>query len=389
MLKASLAATVAVFALLAGQPGVAQTVPERTWTRADDTRRIDFPATAKGEAVLAVDTHTHTLFSDGVVWPTFRLWEAEQDHLAAYAVTDHLEAHPYAPDIVTDDHNRSYAIAVKEAARISSKVLPIPGVEITRGVPWGHFNALFLKDVNALAVDATMSKDPTEVLKAARGQGAVIIWNHPWVLPGLDPAAAEPMPAEQRGLLKAGLFDAVEIANSSQYSAAAFDMALKHGLAVVGASDVHGAIDADSQIPEGQHRTSTLVLAKDGSAEAIRAAMLQRRTAALYRQTLYGREQELSEIVGGALRMTGKARAQSFLTKDMVQVEIHNDAFMPFQLRLVSASPLTNARVLTVPGHGKVLVQFANVPDMAGFALEVEVLNAFIDPQRNLRVVLR
>lgn len=29
------------------------------------------------------------------------------------------------------------------------------------------------------------------------------------------------MPAEQRGLLKAGLFGAIEIANSSQYSAAA------------------------------------------------------------------------------------------------------------------------------------------------------------------------
>ncbi len=383
MLKASLAATAAIFALLA-----AQTAPERTWTRADDTRRIDFPVTAKGEQVLAVDTHTHTIFSDGVVWPSFRLWEAEQDHLAAYAVTDHLEAHPYSPDIVTDDHNRPYAIAVKEAARISSKVLPIPGVEITRGMPWGHFNALFLKDVNALAVDPTMSKDPTEVLKAARGQGAVIIWNHPWALPGLDPAMAELMPAEQRGLLKAGLFDAVEIANSAQYSAAAFDMALKYGLAVVGASDVHGAVDADMQIPEGQHRTTTLVLAKDGSAEAIRAAMLQKRTAALYRQALYGREQELSQIVGAALRMTGKARAQSFLTKDMVQVELHNDAFMPLQLRL-SASPLTNSRMLTVPAHGKVVIQFANVPDMAAFTLEAEVLNAFVDPQRNLKVMLR
>lgn len=389
MLKASLAATVAAFVLLAGQPGVAQTAPERTWTRANDTRRIDFPATAKAERVLAVDTHTHTLFSDGVVWPTFRLWEAEQDHLAAYAVTDHLEAHPYAPDIVTGDHNRSYAIAVKEAARINSKVLPIPGVEITRGAPWGHFNALFMKDVNALPVDATMSRDPTEALKIARGQGAVIIWNHPWALPGLDSPAAEPMPAEQRGLLKGGLLDAVEIANSSQYSAAAFDMALKYGLAVVGASDVHGAIDADLQIPEGQHRTTTLVLAKDGSAGALRAAMLQKRTAALYRQTLYGREQELSEIVGAALRMTDKMRTQSFLTKEMVQVELQNDAFMPFQLRLISASPLTSSRVLTVPAHGKVVIQFANVPDITAFALEAEVLNAFVDPRRNLMVTLR
>ncbi|MGH1559785.1 hypothetical protein ACRAWD_22990 [Caulobacter segnis] len=135
--------------------------------------------------------------------------------------------------------------------RIGARVQPIPGAEITRGLPWGHFNALFLKDANALSVDPTMSKDPTEVLKAARAQGAFLIWNHPWALPGLDPAAVDLMPAEQRELLGQGLIDAVEIANSSQYSAEAFDMALKHDLAVVSASDVHTAIDADKQIPRG------------------------------------------------------------------------------------------------------------------------------------------
>ncbi len=389
MLKAYLAASIAVAALMVAQPGAAQVLDERTWTRAVDTRSIDFPATARGEQVLAVDTHTHTLFSDGLVWPIIRVWEAEQDHLAAYAVTDHLEAHPFKADMSTDDHNRAYAIAIAEARRIEARTLPIAGAEITRGAPWGHFNALFLKDANTLPLDATMSLDPRPALKAARAQGAVLIWNHPWVLPGLDPAAADPMPAEQRGLLADGLIDAVEIANSSQYSAVAFDMALKHDLAVVGASDVHGAVDADKQIPEGQHRTSTLVIAKDGSAAAIREALLQKRTAALYRQALYGRERELTEIVGGALHLTGKTRAQSFLTKDIVAFELRNDASIPFQLRAVSASPLTSPGVFTVPARGKIMIQIANIADIDRFALEVEVLNAFVDPVRNLKVTLR
>lgn len=388
MLKTHLAAATAVMALLAAAPGLAQQKDEMTWTRANDARRIDFPATAKGDQVLAVDTHIHTVFSDGVVWPIVRVWEAEQDHLAAYAFTDHLEHHPYSPDIATDDHNRPYAIAAKEAARVAARGQPVLGAEITRNAPWGHFNAVFLKDANALPVDKTMTLDPRPALKIARAQGAVLIWNHPWALPGLD-AVADPMPAEQRGLLADGLIDAIEIANSSQYSALAFDMALKHGLAVVGASDVHGPIDTDRQIPEGMHRTSTLVLAADGSPAAIREAMLQKRTAALFRQTLYGRERELSQIVGGALRLTGKARIQNFMTKDVVEFELRNDASIPFRLRAVSASPLTGPGVFEVPARGKIVLQVANVADIDKFALDVEVLNAFVDPRHALSLTLR
>jgi hypothetical protein len=389
MSKAYLAASIAVAALLAAGPGATQSKPEFTWTRANDTRRIDFPVTTKGDRVLAVDTHTHTLFSDGVVWPSVRVWEAEQDHLAAYAVTDHLEYQHYKADVPSDDHNRSYEIAAKEAARIKAATQVIRGAELTRNAPWGHFNALFLKDANALPIDATLNGDPRAVLKAARAQGAFLIWNHPWALPGLDSTASDLMPAEQRGLLADGLIDGAEVANSSQYSAVAFDMALKHGLAIIGASDVHSLIDSDLQIPEGQHRTVTLVLAKDSSAAAIREAMLQKRTAALYRQSLYGRERELSEIVGGSLHLVGKTRVESFLTKGIVALDLRNDASIPFQLRLTSASPLTTPAVIIVPAHGKVSIQVANVADMDKLALDLEVLNAFVDPRRNLALTLR
>lgn len=389
MLRTYLAVSIGVMALLSAQPGLAQLRDEMTWTRASDTRRIDFPATPNGEQVLAVDTHTHTVFSDGVVWPIVRVWEAEQDHLAAYAVTDHLDYQRYKADVRTaDDHNRAYEIAAEEAKRIGAKVLPIRGTEITRNAPWGHFNALFLKDANALPVDATMNLDPRPALRAARAQGAFVIWNHPWALPGLD-AVADPMPPEQRGFVADGLLDAVEIANSSQYSAPAFDMALKHDLAVVGASDVHGPIDVDRQIPEGQHRTATLVIAKDRSAAAIQDAMAHKRTAALYRQALYGRERELAEIVGGSVRPVGRKRTESFLTKDMVELELRNDAFMPFELRFMTESPLTSPRVVTIPAHGGLTIQFANIADVQAFAPKVEVLNAFVDPRTNLVLTLR
>lgn len=388
MPKAQLVAFVAIALFFAAAPAGAQSPPERTSTRAHDTRRIEFPATAAGDQVLAVDTHTHTLFSDGLVWPTIRLWEAEQDHLAAYALTDHLEARPHKADVPGDDRNRPYAIASAEADRIKSRVQPINGAEVTRELPWGHFNVLFVKDVNAMPV-GDLKSDPRMALKAARGQGAVIVWNHPWASPGLDHGASDLMPVTHRALLADGLMDAVEVANNAQYSSEAFDIALKHGLAVVGASDVHGLIDSDRQIPEGQHRTTTLVLAPDASISAIREAFLRKRTAALFRQALYGRERELSEIVGGALRIAGRKRVESFLTRDIVELEMRNDASIPFHLRLTSASPLNGPRIFAVPAHGVTTIQVANVADIDRFAVEAEVLNAFVDPRRALTLILR
>ncbi|WP_300577238.1 Sb-PDE family phosphodiesterase [Phenylobacterium sp.] len=376
-------------ASLAPPPTAAQAVGERTWTRANDSRTIEFPTTAKGNKVLAIDTHTHTLFSDGVVWPTVRLWEAEQDHLAAYAVTDHLEYRPYLADVPSQDHNRPYRVAATEAARIKARAHVVPGVEITRHEPYGHFNALFLTDANALPVDTTLRADPRETLKAARAQGAFIIWNHAWVLPGLEPGAADPLPAYQREILAEGLFDAMEVANSWQVSNDAFQTALTHGLAVIGASDVHTLIDTDTQIPEGQHRTVTLVLAADESVEGLRQALFAKRTAVLYRQSLYGREAELSEIVGAALRMPSRKRVTYFLAPDVVEVELTNDASIPLLLRFTSGSPISRPGVVTIPPHGALAVQFAGVADVAAFAPQVEVLNAFVAPDRPLVLTLR
>ncbi len=47
-----------------------------------------------GYITLKCDFHMHTVFSDGVVWPTVRVSEAWEDGLDAIAITDHIEGHP-------------------------------------------------------------------------------------------------------------------------------------------------------------------------------------------------------------------------------------------------------------------------------------------------------
>ena len=66
---------------------------------AADTRELRFPDLKDGRLVLSVDTHTHSVFSDGHVWPTVRVWEANKDRLDAMAITEHLEYQPYRKDI--------------------------------------------------------------------------------------------------------------------------------------------------------------------------------------------------------------------------------------------------------------------------------------------------
>ena len=47
-----------------------------------------------GYKTLKCDFHMHTVFSDGIVWPTFRVDEAWEEGLDAIAITDHIENQP-------------------------------------------------------------------------------------------------------------------------------------------------------------------------------------------------------------------------------------------------------------------------------------------------------
>ena len=74
---------------------------------------IDIPE-IPGYVTLKCDFHMHTVFSDGLVWPTVRVGEAWKEGLNALAISDHIEYQPHRKDIPTD-HNRSYEIALRHA----------------------------------------------------------------------------------------------------------------------------------------------------------------------------------------------------------------------------------------------------------------------------------
>ena len=130
---------------------------------------IHFP-NPPGYQTLACDLHMHTVFSDGLVWPTVRVDEAWRQGLDVISVTDHVEYQPHKDDIKTN-HHRPFEL-VKDTAR-SVDMLLIRGTELTRDTPPGHFNALFLENIDKLETPEFL-----DAIKAAHDQGAFVFWNH-------------------------------------------------------------------------------------------------------------------------------------------------------------------------------------------------------------------
>jgi hypothetical protein len=327
---------------------------------------------------LVVDLHQHTVFSDGLVWPTIRVQEAVREGLDAIAVTEHLEYQPHAADIPHPDRNRAFAIEREEAAKSDSAPLVINGSEITRSMPPGHVNAVFLEDANALLID-----DPRAVFEEARRQGAFVFWNHPyWTRQRPDGIAT--LTDMHRTLIKDGLLHGIEVVNGASYSAEAFAIALKHDLVVIGTSDIHGLIAWDY---EGRpHRTTTIVFAAERSVDALREALLAGRTVAWFDDTLIGREKHLLPLLRASIGLDGAIyRPQT----SVATVTLRNASSTPFLLR--SADEFTfyrNTSLIVLPARGTVEIDVKTGPRRDAFEMSFEVLNALIAPERHPKITL-
>ncbi|MBM3420291.1 MAG: histidinol-phosphatase, partial [Bacteroidetes bacterium] len=134
-------------------------------------RRIYNLPQLDGRVTLKCDFHMHTVFSDGNVWPTVRVDEAWRDGLDAISITDHIEYQPKKEWIPTD-YNAAWKITRTYAAE--RNIILVNGTEITRSMPPGHFNALFVTDASKLNKDDFM-----KAIEEGIKQGAFIHWNHP------------------------------------------------------------------------------------------------------------------------------------------------------------------------------------------------------------------
>ena len=343
---------------------------------------IDFPD-IPGYKTLKCDFHQHTVFSDGEVWPTIRVKEAIRDGLDAISITDHLEVQPNKSDIPHTDRNRGYQIATKEIK--GRDILVINGAEITRDMPPGHINAIFIKDANKLLL-----ADPIEVYREAKRQGAFIFWNHPsWIAQQPDGVAT--LTNMHKELLKEGLINGIEVVNAGEYSDEAFQMAIDYNLTIMGNSDIHGLIDWEYNPSEGKHRPITLVFAKEKSETAIKEGLENRRTAVWFDNTLIGSAEYLIPLIQTSLVVKRTEILQSYKGKSLVQeVYIENNSDADYILENKSDFLLhNNTDILTLKAHALTPIQVKTLELLPSFNLRFNVLNAFVAPHKHPEIMLK
>jgi predicted metal-dependent phosphoesterase TrpH len=274
-----------------------------------------------GYRTLKCDLHTHTVFSDGSVWPDVRSEEAWREGLDAIAITDHIENQPHAADLPTR-HDRSFEIAKPHGDQLAITV--IRGSEITRDMPPGHLNGVFLR--SSVPLDTPKWRD---VLRIAHEQGAFIFWNHPgWT--GQQPDGVARWYAEHTELVEQGALHGIEVVNSREYYPEAHRWCLDKNLAIISNSDIHAPLNLDYRVHEGDHRPMTLVFARDATPEAIREALFARRTAAYSGNLLVGREEFVRPIFEGSIEILNPSI--SVEAGGRAWLQIRNESDVRFEL---------------------------------------------------------
>ena len=334
---------------------------------ADTRREIRFPD-IPGYKTIVADFHTHTVFSDGLVWPTVRMDEAWREGIDAIAVTDHIEYQPHKK-YVSDDHNASYEVALPTAQR--KNIMLIKGTEITRDTPPGHFNAVFISDVDPIDTPKFL-----EAVEAAIDQGGFVFWNHPgWQGPKKGSwKRVHDMLHEKKWL------GGIEVLNAENYYPEAHQWCLDKGLAMLGNSDIHTP-SMRHHTETGDHRALTLVFVKEFTQDGVKEALNDARTAAWGQDRMIGRKEHLGPLFDASIQVF----PAHFEDRNNLWVEIENSSHLTYKLkRTGDKGPGT----ITINADARVIVRVENVSGNGDITLEYEAENVLIAPGEAMPVTL-
>ena len=345
-------------------------------TNAAVRQEIDIPD-IMGYRTLKCDFHMHTVFSDGSVWPTVRVDEAWREGLDAIAITDHIEYQPHKNDIPTN-HKRPYDIAYGNAK--SKNILLVRGTEITRGTPPGHFNAIFVKDIDALDTQGKAAKDSKNktndelvmALKIAKEQGAITFWNHPnWQARNGGQVWFD----IHTKIYDEKLVDGIEVVNGRYYDKA-LQWAIERNLIMFGNSDIHSPADPPATNNEN-HRPVTLVFAQDKSLDSLKEALLARRTAIWVDDQIIGKKEYLEAIIAASIEVTPPYNQY----RGAVYFEVKNNSDINFEFEKVSGP---GPGTITLPAQKTVIVKVNPDKETKKAELSYKVTNFLIGPDKNL-----
>ena len=325
---------------------------------------------------LSTDLHIHTVFSDGAVWPSIRVEEARREGLDLIAMTEHLEYQPHAEDLPHPDRNRSFNIASGMLGEDESLKV-INGSEITRDMPPGHVNAVFIKDANAL-----LHSDSLSGIQEANKQGAFVFWNHPnWDAHRKDGIARlEPF---HKYLISNELLHGIEVVNETTFSEEALQIALDNNLAILGTSDIHGLTGWAHNIEKGGHRPMTFVKVSQKTPAAIKKALFERKTLVWFNDLLIGKKDVVSELVKENIRFGSPKYPED---KTILNVEVTNEGSVPFHMEYLGEFSFhERATVFTIPPKTTITLKIKTEERKNSISLPFRILNAVIGSKKYLK----
>ena len=288
----------------------------------------------EGYKTLKGDFHIHTVFSDATVWPTTRVQEALWEGLDIIAITDHVDSRLQKQvetglfDAEKCDRDRSFEIAHKAAGK---RLLVIHGGEISRGMPPGHWNCLFVTDCDKICSETEKYDDDDCMamesgLKEAHAQGGFTMWNHPnWEKQAPNETVWW---SEHTKLLDQGYMQGIEVYNKfAGYCPEAHRWALEHNITMFGDSDAHTPFFHMIDYLNGQHRPITLVFATERSEAAVRDALEHQRTAVYAEEMVYGSERMLRPLFDACVKVEGvkfssKALSFTLVNKSCIPIRL-------------------------------------------------------------------
>lgn len=293
----------------------------RTTSKATTHRTEIVLPEVKGFNCYKADFHIHTSYSDGQLTPAGRVEEAWYDGLDIIAITDHLESRSgesrflkviapynkngnptrYLPAGSTKmpkngedpgikaDFNAIHSEAERTVRIKGYPMLLIKGCEMARNKEkLGHYNALFLKDINTI-----YNFDIKEAFRNVQKQGGIIIHNHP--------GNTENYETEwHKDAYDSGLINGVEVANGLRYYPPMVQRCIDKKLTMFGNTDIHGSTERMYRTVDC-FRTMTIVMAKDLTEKAVKDAILKRRTIVYSGGSLIGELSWLTEFLNASV----------------------------------------------------------------------------------------
>ncbi len=325
--------------------------------------------------VLKCDFHMHTVFSDGQVWPTIRNQEVWEEGLDAYAITDHIEYTPHKEDVIVN-HNRGYEL-VKESAAKNNLIL-LKGNELTRDTPPGHFNAIYNGDASEYIESRDTALDKEALMKAS-AQNAFIFWNHPGWKPGIE-GSYEWIPFVDY-LYQNKTLHGIEVINGFGIHLKALDWCIDKGLTVMGSTDMHSLVAHEYDLSkEYVHRTMTLVLAKERTAESIREALVAGRTVAWASKILAGKEEHVRALFEACVELMPVHYTEEKKNGDKINYyELRNNSDLYFELDLKNGN--STKRVVLYPRSAQQITASAETASLSG-----EVISTYVRSDQHLTV---